>query len=624
MSFAAEMKDFVAAWTAVDAMGQDREKLKLQREELQALTDYRNQSLDLDKQQLELSRTNADRNYGLAAERNAIAREQAEAAKYTGVFEGLADLDTEQLDWSTGTEATDTGAEDEALSMEPEFRRGGMVVKAAEGGLLEEDPDLPFVDPQNPYVDPRANQRLRESAIPTEAPATRPAPAGAGRERSAAHTGLREDPNASVARPAAQPDPRASASVAADAQAAVADAAPALVEDAGRPEAAVGPDADTDRPDIVNNRGGLSLDEYKELVSTIDPNDQIPAYLKSAAVLASTHRYFMENGQPEKAQRIAKGILVLNKQMTQTLGALAQNAMEDGDIPAAAQFVSDAANQFPTGDQFKVQVGDDGVVSYTRMEHGEEVGSGELTAEQLWELTGKVKDGSLFIEEMGRLAESGGSRGKSETEALGMVNDAYVRAMQAKAASDAVDPNNPDRTAEEDVSPEELKRLRKEAEGARAVYNRFQSNALKMGVKRTDIIATNNAALEMAISPEAPAAEGEGEAAGEGEGWFGTDSGGAVNSAIDMSARALLPGYGAYRTAQDVVGYAQGVAERSGQMQPGAYAEELAGITPPSGVTLRPAAEADLANARAAIANGADPRAVAQRFFENGFSIEGL
>ena len=115
--------------------------------------------------------------------------------------------------------------------------------------------------------------------------------------------------------------------MAADAQAAVADAAPALIEDVKKPEAAVGPEAETERMDIVTNQGGLSMEEYKELITTIDPNDSIPAYLKSAAVLASTHRYFMENGQPEKAQRIAKGILILNKQMTQTLGALAQHAM---------------------------------------------------------------------------------------------------------------------------------------------------------------------------------------------------------------------------------------------------------------------------------------------------------
>lgn len=505
MSFAAEMKDFVSAWTAVNEMGVSKRKLDLQKEELAALVKYREDTLALDRDQFELSRANSARSAALAAERNQIARDAAEAAKMNGVFESLGNVDNVELDWSMGTDpasgaAIPTDEEYPATdSMGNAFSRGGMVALAVDGGLLEEDPDLPFVDKQNPYVDPKMNERARAAqAIPAAPVAAQPSYDAMGNA-----TGFTE----SSPEPAAQPDPKAAESVVADAQKAVADAAPALVSDVNKPAAAVGPEAEEERMDIVNNTGGLSLDEYKQLIATIDPNDSIPAYLKSAAVLASTHRYFMENGQPEKAQRIAKGILILNKQMTQTLGALAQNAMEEGDVNAAAELVSNAGNQFPTGHQFRIAPDENGNMTYTVMQNGKPTATGALTADQLWELTGKVKDGSLYIEEMGRLASAGqGQRRVGPTEALDLTANAYVRAMQAVEALDTAE--------QEGASEEELKALRGEARNAKAIYDKFYNNAMSMGLKRTDIMARGDQMLEMAIPEDPQAAEG-GSAAGE-------------------------------------------------------------------------------------------------------------
>lgn len=501
MSFAQEMKDFVGAWTTVNQMGVDKKKLDLQRQEIENLQKYREESMDLDREQLELSRANAGRNFALAAERNAIDRDVAEAQKAAAVLEGLDGAGGGSFDFTPVGQETAVQAPAAAPAQaipapadptanfsedfgqydamgQPVFRQGGLVTKAVEGGMMGESPAMP------PEVD---EMKRRQAAIPTE-PNALPSRAM----------------SAPPARPT-NPDFAAARSVASDAQTAVADAAPALLADARTPEAAVGPGADTERMDIVNNRGGLSMDEYKELISTIDPNDSIPAYLKSAAVLASTHRYFIEQGQPAKAQRIAKGILILNKEMTQTLGALAQNAMQEGDVSTAAQLVTDAANQLPTADQFKVSVGENGL-TYTRMKDGKEAESGQLTPEQLWELTGKVKNGSLFIQEMGRLAQSSGPEEIGPTQALELTSNAYVKAMQAQEAlATATDGG---------VDPEELNALRDQARNAVATYNKFRKNTMQMGVKRTDIEAMNDEALSMAI-PDAAQPEGvEGGTAG--------------------------------------------------------------------------------------------------------------
>jgi hypothetical protein len=506
MSFAAEMRDFIAGWTAVNEMGNKKRQLDLQKQEIENLKAYRDATLEMDQEKLELSRANAARSAGIAAERLALAREKAEAEKYGAVLEGLETAQEPEYDWSEAGGTGGDGGTGEAIPLytgefpdettpRGEYSRGGLVALAADGGMIyDELGNATGMTSDGPAV---------EEAIPVA-----PRPAAQEAPRPARAAGLATPPAEPADAP--EPDPAAVATVAEGAKAAVAAAAPELVADTKKPDAAIGPEAETEKMDIVNNRGGLSVDEYKELVATIDPNGSIPAYMESAAVLSSTYKYFMEQGEPQKAAKVAKGILILNKQMTQTLGALAVNALEEGNTDIATRLLSDAANKFPTGQKFQVVPTENGV-AFQIMENGEVAQQGELNTDQLWAMAAKVKDGSLYIEEMGRLATANqGPKRVGPTEALDLTANAYVRAMQAVEALDAAE--------QEGASEEELKALRGEARNAKATYDKFFNNATSMGIKRTDIMARGEQMLEMAIPEEPQAVEGE-PASGE-QGWF--------------------------------------------------------------------------------------------------------
>lgn len=285
------------------------------------------------------------------------------------------------------------------------------------------------------------------------------------------------------------------------AQEATAAVAPKLIEDAKAPEEAVGT-ASEERTNIVKNQGGLSMEEWKGIAQTIDPNNTIPSYLKGAAVLGSAYTYFLENGEPEKAAKIARGILITNKQMTQTLGALAQAAVERGDMESAAKLMSDAGNGFPSGQKFDVKTDEAGNVRYSIMEKGEVLKEGTLDTEQFWQMAAKVKDGSMYLEEMGRFATAfGGGGGMSKESALNVVGDAYMAAINAKDAFETAQLTG--------VEGEELEALRSAASDANSAYVGRRNEALKLGIKRTDIKAFNDEAAAMAI-PDAPAEAAEG------------------------------------------------------------------------------------------------------------------
>lgn len=492
MSFAAEMRDFVAGWTAVNEMGNKKRQLDLQKQEIENLKAYRDATLEMDQEKLELSRANSARSAGLAQERLALERERVEAAKHNNVLEGLETAQEPEYDWSeaggTGGDGGDGGTGEEgALPLYTgEFSRGGLVVKAQAGGMIyDELGNATGMTSDGPAV---------EEAIPVS-----PRPAAQEAPRPARAAGLATPPAKPADAP--EPDPAAVATVAQGAKAAVAAAAPELVADTKKPDTAIGPDAETEKMDIVNNRGGLSVDEYKELVATIDPNGSIPAYMESAAVLSSTYKYFMEQGEPQKAAKVAKGILILNKQMTQTLGALAVNALEEGNTDIATRLLSDAANKFPTGQKFQVVPTENGV-AFQIMENGEVAQQGELNTDQLWAMAAKVKDGSLYIEEMGRLASSGQERKRvGPTEALDLTTDAYARARQAVEAFN--------KAQEDGAETEELNALRAEALQARATFDKFFNNATAMGIKDTVIARVGEQKFEMAIPEEPQAAEGE-------------------------------------------------------------------------------------------------------------------
>jgi hypothetical protein len=117
----------------------------------------------------------------------------------------------------------------------------------------------------------------------------------------------------------------------------------------------------------------------------------------------------------------------------------------------------------------------------------------------------------MYVEEMGRFAEAYSTNTASPEAALGAASDAYVSAMNAKTAFENAELDG--------VEGEELETLRAAARDAAGDYKQVFSRALKLGVKRTDIIATGKNALEMAIPDGEAAAAAEG--GDEGGGFLG-------------------------------------------------------------------------------------------------------
>lgn len=385
MSFANEVKDFLAGYQMVTEMGEKKKARELDTKRVESDIEYNNAILDLKRQELDLDRQKLAKaaagggGGGLTAyqaasldlrERELALREaQAEEGKWNGVLEALPS-DTEEVD------------PDEFLTT-PQY---------VEGGLVEDERKksaLPFDEPV--YTDPMGNTTGAPASEPAIAPARPAAPA--------------EKP-APVTPEVTEVNPDAAKTVESKASEAAGQAMRSFIIEREKPAGAIADERQDPGLDIATNKGGMSFEEYEQSIKAIDPNNQIPAYMKSAAMLAEGYNYFMERGQPEKAVRFAKQILVTQKQMSQTLGNLALNAMEQGDVQNACKLFNDACNKFPSANEISVQPGQANSLIYTVKDAGKVVDQGQMNTQQFWELATGVSDGSLFIKQMAQFVKA--------------------------------------------------------------------------------------------------------------------------------------------------------------------------------------------------------------------------
>ena len=614
MSFSQEMKDFIAGWAAVTEMGQKNRQLDLQKQELENLKEYRDESLRLERERFDLQRENAAAARANASRRLALAEGAQQGQDFEAIYNDNAWVDNVDVGGGSGedTLGTEAGVDPYAIPTEevpteevPAFAGGGMVDAMGNATGFEEEEPIVSALPTTPA--PAANA-APTAAAPTSSPRPQPRP------DMAAPTSA-----APISSPRPKPRPeqtQATRFIVEGAQEAASVAMPLLVQDAKGDKAAVGPGSE--RQDITTNTGGLSPREWEAAIKAIDPNGEIPSHLKGAAVLSSTYRYFVEKGQPEKAARIAKAIIIADKQMSQTLGALAMNAIQNGDQQAAAKLLGDAFNRFPSGHEIKVGTGPNGQLTYTIMNEGEQVDQGTLSTDQFWALAGQVRNGSLFIQEMGRFADTYGRKGQQQqtsfSSALGDVSSAYARTIAAQDAYNAA-------TQGTDADPKAAEAARQQWATAAEQLKAAEDAAMRVGVSqwnkrgsRPEYEASLRRAIKAAKTDEALVT--------------------AVPEAPAPGTQSEEPGLlgRAWNTAKALVNPAGATVQPTGQ--PAQQAVPTAPAQPP--VTApgnpqaapaqqgRPLGADGLAKARAAIAAGKDPVALKRALEQAGYSTEGL
>jgi hypothetical protein len=454
MGLAQEVKDFMAGYQAVTDIKAKKDEFDLKKKKTEHDMEYEDALLELKKQEMDLARQKLAQASGgsggsgarpmteyqkaqieLARERLELDRQRIGAASANA-----ADADAEKRANAAieGIEGTGTSFNQEDFDPSsagqvfwPDDDEEEEVGAYNQGGLVKGDEEEPIVPPATPAPAATAAPVAAPAATPSAIPET---PSGSPTPATAAVDGQRSSsPSDSSAAPESDPNP--TKIVVRKSREAAKAAMDSFEREFSQPKQAVG--GEESDIDFATGEGAMTPEEVESMRKTVDPNDQLSTHLKSAATLSAAYDYFMGKGQQEKAVRAAKGFLVAERRMTQTLGALTLQAFEDGNVNEACRLLNDACNRFPSGHKIEVTPNKQGVLVYQVSNEDGVVEQGRLSGDEFVEFATGVADGRLYTKMMMHfVSDAESDKGKSQSfgSALDDVNANYSALVQAQTA----------------------------------------------------------------------------------------------------------------------------------------------------------------------------------------------
>ena len=228
--------------------------------------------------------------------------------------------------------------------------RGGMVpaLHAARGMSV---PSRTGDTYQYGYVEDPNDAGFGATAIPESAP-------------SAPTDGPAVDTDENVANLGLSRDPEELASSAAPAVAAGMD----RIQEELKPTGAIStqdPNYQDKLQKFARGEGRMSDDEIRQMDAVIDPDGKMSPGARSAARIAAIYKFYQDRGEPETARDMAARVVLYDKFASQTRGAMALQALRDGDIESGVKLLEDAYNNnMPDGKTLRTKINDDGTVDF--------------------------------------------------------------------------------------------------------------------------------------------------------------------------------------------------------------------------------------------------------------------
>ena len=198
----------------------------------------------------------------------------------------------------------------------------------------------------------------------------------------------------------------------------------------------------------MSGEGAAPAAEVQAAERAVDPNGELSQARRVMLTLGATHRYYLEQGEPEKAKRAAASLLQYYQLNAGRLAAIAKVAYANGDVTGAVKAATAAYNTTPDGNELTAKVGPNGTVAYrvTDIASGKPVAQGQGPAGQLLaQALQNANPMSYLTQAAGvraaRAAGGGGGRKAAGAPAGGTaLNEALNAVREAQAAYDA----NPD------------------------------------------------------------------------------------------------------------------------------------------------------------------------------------
>lgn len=202
--------------------------------------------------------------------------------------------------------------------------------------------------------------------------------------------------------------------------------------------------------------GAASPAEYQAASQTVDPQNKLSEDEKVMATLNAGYKFWLGQGEPEKAKKYAASMLMYTKTVASSAGAMAQTAAQNNDADSAAKWIQKAQNYITDGKSLTYKTTEDGsAVNWALIDNKtkKKVDGGKAGLNDLMYIATGMQNGTAWLEQVSAVGSQssrrrgGGGRGRggrrsrggrsssggpdSNLEALDEARDAYTQADEA-------------------------------------------------------------------------------------------------------------------------------------------------------------------------------------------------
>lgn len=281
------------------------------------------------------------------------------------------------------------------------FGGGQRQVRAARGGMIEEQPALPFDEDDplgNEYegIDPEAAGGDEEvmggagddtlGAVPTPTPA----PRGAIPDPEYDGEGVSND--------TPKETPKGLKAAYKAGREAVRDGLNKMVKDnqLDRQEAISDPALEKQRQDYLKGYGAAPVQMMRRVADMIDPEKKMTPAQRNMAALGNVYNFYRDRGEFDKAQAAAASMIQAHRQSAQQFLALSQAAAQEGRLDDASKAMLAAYTNVPNGVDLSIKKEGEGYkIEFTDAETGEQMEQAILSPDQFAEQVMKFTPGSF-------------------------------------------------------------------------------------------------------------------------------------------------------------------------------------------------------------------------------------
>lgn len=168
---------------------------------------------------------------------------------------------------------------------------------------------------------------------------------------------------------------------------------------------------------FARGEGRMTDEEVAAIDKIIDPDNQLTPSQKSTARIAAIYRHYDDKGDTDTASNMAARAILYSKFASQSRGAMAAHALQNGDIKNGVKLLQDAYDDIPNGERVQSTINDDGTVDfetgYDRAGGFIPVQKGRATTEQMIQLASNTAMGKTQMDAFTRMATMGDAQRKS-------------------------------------------------------------------------------------------------------------------------------------------------------------------------------------------------------------------